>query len=110
VAAARIAGALRRTRGEGHARGSGRIFASRPLVSQLGAWASDQSKPLASREELEERFAALEKKYQGKPVPRPPHWGGFRVAPLAVEFWWNRPAACTSASSTRARRRTLPGR
>ena len=66
-------------------------FATRPRVSQIGAWASDQSAPLASREEIEQRFAALEKKYEGKPIPRPPHWGGFRVAPLSVEFWWNRP-------------------
>ena len=65
-------------------------FATRPRVSQLGAWASEQSAPLKSREELEARFAALEKKYEDKPVPRPPHWGGFHVAPLAIEFWWNR--------------------
>jgi pyridoxamine 5'-phosphate oxidase len=65
-------------------------FASRQRVSQLGAWASEQSQPLASREELEARFAALEKRYEGKPVPRPPHWSGFRVAPTAVEFWHSR--------------------
>ena len=46
---------------------------------------------MSSRQELEERFAALEKKYEGKAVPRPPHWSGFRIAPLSVEFWWNRP-------------------
>ena len=62
-------------------------FASRPRISQLGAWASHQSQPLKAREELLERYAALEKQSQGKPVPRPPHWGGFRVAPLAAEFW-----------------------
>jgi pyridoxamine 5'-phosphate oxidase len=66
-------------------------FGSRPRVSQLGAWASQQSQPLRSREELEQRFAALEQKYEGKPVPRPPHWTGFRVPPSSVEFWWNRP-------------------
>jgi len=66
-------------------------FATRPRISQLGAWASDQSAPLRSRAELEERFAELERKYQGKDVPRPSHWSGYRVAPLAVEFWWNRP-------------------
>jgi pyridoxamine 5'-phosphate oxidase len=65
-------------------------FASRQRLSQVGAWASQQSQPLASREELEARFAALEREYEGKPVPRPPHWGGFRVAPLSIEFWWNR--------------------
>lgn len=64
-------------------------FASRPRISQLGAWASHQSQPLKAREELLERYAALEKQYAGKAVPRPPHWGGFRVAPLAVEFWKN---------------------
>src|SRR5688500_18316541 len=51
-------------------------FASRARLSQLGAWASDQSQPLRSREELEQRVVALEQKYAGKPVPRPPHWSG----------------------------------
>jgi len=66
-------------------------FATRPRISQLGAWASDQSAPLRAREELEKRLADLERQYQGKEVPRPAHWSGYRVAPLAVEFWRNRP-------------------
>jgi pyridoxamine 5'-phosphate oxidase len=66
-------------------------FETRPRVSQLGAWASDQSAPLRTREELENRFAELERRYEGKDVPRPSHWSGYRVTPLAVEFWSNRP-------------------
>lgn len=62
-------------------------FASRPRASQLGAWASEQSQTLSSREELEQRLAALTAKYEGKPVPRPPHWGGFRLKPERMEFW-----------------------
>jgi pyridoxamine 5'-phosphate oxidase len=67
-------------------------FATRPRVSQLGAWASEQSAPLRTREELEQRYAGLERKYDGKEIPRPPHWSGYRVVPVVVEFWRNRPA------------------
>jgi pyridoxamine 5'-phosphate oxidase len=66
-------------------------FATRPRGSQLGAWASHQSQPLASREEIEARLAELTERFEGMPVPRPPHWSGLRVRPLAVEFWKNRP-------------------
>jgi pyridoxamine 5'-phosphate oxidase len=66
-------------------------FATRPRGSQLGAWASAQSKPLASRSELEAKLAELTEKFEGMPVPRPPYWSGIRVRPLAVEFWRNRP-------------------
>ena len=66
-------------------------FASRPWSSQIGAWASAQSSPLASREELEQRYAgAAEKWPQGSVVPCPPHWGGFRVLPISIEFWQGR--------------------
>lgn len=62
-------------------------FATRPRISQLGAWASEQSRPLASREVLEQRLADLTSQYEGKPVPRPQHWGGFRLKPERIEFW-----------------------
>ncbi|AKF08694.1 pyridoxamine 5'-phosphate oxidase [Sandaracinus amylolyticus] len=62
-------------------------FASRPRISQVGAWASDQSRPIASRETLTDRVRQLEAQFEGKPVPRPPHWGGYRVIPQIVEHW-----------------------
>ena len=66
-------------------------FATRPWSSQIGAWASAQSAPLATREELEQRFAgAAEKWPEGSVVPRPPHWGGYRVTPTSIEFWQGR--------------------
>lgn len=63
-------------------------FASRPRGSQLGAWASLQSQPMATREDFEKRLTVLEQQYDGVDVPRPPHWSGFRVVPERIEFWY----------------------
>ncbi len=65
-------------------------FASRPRLSRLGAWASDQSRPIPDRSALEQKLADLEKAYPDEAVPRPPHWGGFRLAPTLFEFWQGR--------------------
>ena len=65
-------------------------FHSRPLASQLGAWASAQSSIIAGRKVLEDAFKETEKKYAGQPVPLPPYWGGWRLAPETVEFWQGR--------------------
>lgn len=65
-------------------------FATRARDSQLGAWASDQSRPLDRRETFEQRFRDAEARFSGGPVPRPPHWSGFRVTPRAIEFWLDR--------------------
>jgi len=66
-------------------------FATRLRDSQLGAWASDQSRPLDSRTTFEEGFEQVERRFEGKDVPRPPHWGGYRVSPGTIEFWTDRP-------------------
>lgn len=66
-------------------------FHSRPLGSQLGAWVSQQSQVIDTREVLEVRLQELEEKYINQVVPRPTHWGGFRVIPTAIEFWQGRP-------------------
>lgn len=63
-------------------------FASRPRPSQIGAWASHQSETLASRDEFDRRIAEIETRFDGKPVPRPSGWNGYRVVPQAFEFWY----------------------
>lgn len=85
---ARVEGRVERVAAEE----SDAYFHSRPLGSQLGAWASAQSQPIASRAELERRYAELEATYAGREIPRPPHWGGFRIVPTAIEFWQGRPS------------------
>ena len=70
---------------------SSEYFATRPWSSQIGAWASAQSAPLSSREELEQRFAGASQKWpEGSTGPMPPHWGGYRVTPMSIEFWQGR--------------------
>jgi pyridoxamine 5'-phosphate oxidase len=64
-------------------------FASRDRASQLGAWASSQSQPLADSADLQARIAALTEQFQGRDVPRPPFWGGYILHPVLVEFWEN---------------------
>lgn len=66
-------------------------WSTRPRESQIGGAASDQSAPIASRAALLRRWRQLTRRYRGAPVPRPPHWTGFRVVPTAIEFWTLRP-------------------
>ena len=79
----RIEGACRRVDEET----SDAYFASRPRASQIGAWASSQSSPLASRQDLLDRYDHWESEFEGREVPRPDHWGGFRLSPSRMEFW-----------------------
>jgi len=70
---------------------SDEYFSTRPWGSQIGAWASQQSSPLTTRSELEQRYEGASKKWpEGTVVPRPAHWGGYRVTPLQIEFWQGR--------------------
>lgn len=71
---------------------SDEYFTSRPLGARIGASVSPQSQPLASRQSLEERFLAVEVQYPAGDVPRPEHWGGYRIEPLKIEFWQGRPS------------------
>jgi pyridoxamine 5'-phosphate oxidase len=82
----RIEGRASRLSGEE----SDAYFTSRPRGSRLGAWASEQSQPVESRSILEERVRALEAEYEGREIPRPPFWGGYRVEPEVIEFWQGR--------------------
>jgi pyridoxamine 5'-phosphate oxidase len=66
-------------------------FATRHRDSQVAAWTSAQSRPISGRAELIRRFRIQQKRFEGTPVPRPPHWSGFRVAPDLIEFWYGRP-------------------
>jgi pyridoxamine 5'-phosphate oxidase len=66
-------------------------FATRARDSQLGAWASDQSRPLENRSMFEERFEQEKRQFEGRDVPRPPHWRGYRIVPKKMEFWSDRP-------------------
>ncbi len=82
----------RQVRFEGHAepapaQWSDRYFAARARSSQIGAWASAQSQSIASREVLEARISEAESRFEGKPVPRPPFWGGYLLVPERIEFW-----------------------
>jgi pyridoxamine 5'-phosphate oxidase len=70
---------------------SDEYFASRPRESQIGAWSSPQSEVVDSRAELDEMVEAMEERFDGEPVPRPPFWGGWRIVPVAFEFWQGRP-------------------
>ena len=69
---------------------SDEYFYSRPFSSRLGAWASNQSEVIESREVLEQQLEELKEKYQDREIPRPPHWGGIRVIPAEIEFWQGR--------------------
>ena len=76
-------------------------FESRPTGSKLGAWASNQSTVVESRDILEKNLQKFEEKFEGKEITRPPHWGGFMVKPICIEFWQGRPNKCMTEFFTR---------
>ena len=84
----RIEGVVERTSPEE----SEAYFRTRPVDAQIGAWVSQQSKPIASRAQLQSLLQQLKQRFGDGPVPRPEHWGGLRVVPSAVEFWQGRPS------------------
>jgi pyridoxamine 5'-phosphate oxidase len=81
-------------------------FASRPRGSQLGAWASPQSRVVASRAVLDDAAREVERRFAGAAVPAPPNWGGYRIEPESVEFWQDGPTVCTTGCVTAATRVT----
>ena len=83
----RVEGTVRRLSGPE----SDRYFAARPRGARLAAWTSDQSRPIPSRAWLLRRYRAIERRFRGRAVPRPAHWGGYRLEPRAIEFWIARP-------------------
>lgn len=66
-------------------------FSTRPRLSQIGAWSSHQSSRLESFEDFQNRLSEIEKKFQGQVIPCPPHWGGYRIVPHEIEFWFGQP-------------------
>ena len=89
---------------------SDEYFAGRPRGSQVGAWASAQSEALSSRADLEARYHAVDAEYEGRSIPRPPFWGGFRLAPQRMEFWRAGHVSPARPHSLHPRRRPLADR
>ncbi|HLW73938.1 MAG TPA: pyridoxamine 5'-phosphate oxidase [Gammaproteobacteria bacterium] len=79
------------TAGDVSEAGADAYWATRIRLSQIGAWASEQSAVMPDKDALQRRFQEFEKQFAGKPVPRPPHWSGFRLKPESIEFWSSRP-------------------